>query len=337
MNMGAYVFRHSDAETPLAEALNAGMVANLCALCKDPPFAGNTAGYDQAMNPQWSRVLKRFTDSLAGRGKSPLTIRKYERQVYRFSKWLDGRKVLDATRVDVDDFAGHLMRQGLKGSTRAGYLASLSTFYEWAIFAGLTDSNPVSELTDRPRAEDPKARPIPDSALERALAAAVDDTTMRLWLLLGAHAGLRCMEIAGLGRSDLVEDHTGFTAIRVTGKGRHHRAVPIAGRLPRELAAADAADELPLRGPVFVDRRGEPFSAERVSRRINRFLHGTVGLDSEWTAHTLRHYYGSKLYEKCKDLYQVQKALGHSALQTSAIYAKFNNQSLADTVGDTFG
>lgn len=50
------------------------------------------------------------------------------------------------------------------------------------------------------------------------------------------------------------------------------------------------------------------------------------------TAHQLRHWFGSQLYAKTRDLRMVQEMLGHSSPTTTAIYAAFNPGDAVDAV-----
>lgn len=83
------------------------------------------------------------------------------------------------------------------------------------------------------------ARPCPDGAI-RATLDDITDERVRLAIRVGAEAGLRRMEIAGL-RRDAVEGWAGCYRLRIRGKGGHERMVPIADDLAALLLAVETA------------------------------------------------------------------------------------------------
>jgi integrase len=73
-------------------------------------------------------------------------------------------------------------------------------------------------------------------------------------------------------------------------------------------------------GHVFVDEfSGEPFAPEVISRTISGWFR-SLGLP--YTAHQLRHRFGTEAYEATSDALVVQELLGHSSPLTTAGYTK---------------
>jgi integrase len=70
--------------------------------------------------------------------------------------------------------------------------------------------------------------------------------------------------------------------------------------------------------------------AAQVSHSINPYLHDVAGTPS--TAHSLRHFYATKLYQLTKDIRLVQRALGHASVATSQIYAAPDMSQFASAV-----
>ena len=149
---------------------------------------------------------------------------------------------------------------------RYWWLSVLSCFYDWAVEAGYLRNNPVRRV-HRPRLKRMLPRPIPDAELSSALRQA--DPQMRCWLLLGALVGLRCQEMAGLDREDILEAE-GLIRV-VHGKGGHERMVP----LHAQVLGALVALPMPPAGALFRRKMGGRFDASRVSHEVNLFLRRT--------------------------------------------------------------
>lgn len=225
------------------------------------------------------------------------------------------------TGTELDDWldASHLQPR-----TRNVYVSEISTFYRWAIRHGYTSSNPAADAT-RLRAPRSHPRPISTEHLERALAAA--GPRMRAWLSLMAYAGMRCCEVAGLHAEDVLWHYSPPTLHLCHGtKGADERLVP----LSRAAEAALAAWGLPPRGPVFPRADGSgPIPASYVSKRTAEHLHD-LGLP--WTAHSLRHFFGTMVYEQTRDLRATQELMGHADPGTTTIYVALVRSNAWDTV-----
>jgi hypothetical protein len=161
-----------------------------------------------------------------------------------------------------------------------------------------------------------------DDDLARALAGASGMT--KCWLLLGAFEGLRCQEIAGLEREDVIE---GEMKLRVVhGKGRKERMLP----LHPEVLAALPALPMPLAGPLFRrPRKLDQYPPPALVVALNKYLRE---LDISSTAHTLRHWFGTAFYNQTQDLRLTQEMMGHEDPATTALYTQPDWQKTAPAV-----
>lgn len=132
------------------------------------------------------------------------------------------------------------------------------------------------------------------------------DRRVATMVRLGAQAGLRCCEICRVHRRDVTETAAGYR-LRVLGKGRKVRVIPITKALAFEILAAD--------GWLFPGQVDGHLSAAYVSKLVSR------ALPEGWTAHTLRHRFASRAYIGAdKDIRAVQELLGHASVATTQIY-----------------
>lgn len=263
------------------------------------------------------RLLGLFARDQRRRELSPATRYKARHFLERWAQWLP-HPVAEATREDIESFLDSLH---VEPRSRAAYLSHLRAFYRWATEVGEVEKDPAA-LVKRPKVRRTVPRPMSDADLHLAMTKA--SPMVRCWIALGAYAGLRVAEIAGLNRDDvLVEfyDHEGTrqrrAMLRVLGKGNKERIVPLH---PVALAALDALP-MPTSGALFRRLRcKDRYPAAQLCTELNAYLHD-IGIQS--TAHSLRHWFGTKTYQfSGADLRLVQELMGHDAITSTAVYTK---------------
>lgn len=199
----------------------------------------------------------------------------------------------------------------MKPTSRRGYISILRTFYKWAVEYGHAEKDAMARVVT-PRTPTAIPRPISEADLQLAIAVA-PTRTLRLWLLLGGAAGLRCAEIAGLLWDD-VDLQGGL--IRVTGKGDKTRTVPLVDEIVELL---HEHERFRTASPnVFTDALfDEPYAAVSVTKIMSRFFRAQ---GMEYTAHSLRHRFGTEACESSGDIRAVQELMGHSSIEQTAQY-----------------
>ena len=249
------------------------------------------------------------------RGLMPSTIERRGDMMRLFNQWL-GRDLLTATRADVDAFldSRRIAGRPISDRTRYTWISCLGCFYQWAASEGHLDLDPTARI-ERPRLRLPLPRPI--STADLTLAVTGSYSHFRPWILLGAYGGLRCAEIAGIYRDDILTD---LGLLRVTGKGNKQRLIPMHPLVSDALRAWPTPRSTM---PIFVRPDGEPWLAAQVSADGNRFLRD-LGIDA--TMHQLRHWFGTSTLKACGNLRTVQELMGHADPKTTAIYTAFCNE-----------
>jgi len=255
------------------------------------------------------------------RGVLPSSISKRDSCLRLFADWLEP-DITDATSDQIDRFLDS--RTGRNGGpisdrTRYAWISHLHAFYTWAIRHGHTDADPTLTI-DRPRLRQTVPRPISEHDLTHAIRNA--DRTMKAWLTLMAFAGLRCAEVAGLVRDDLI-DHESL--IRVVGKGRKERLVPLHPCVESAVRSAG----LPRQGRIFTHDDGTPWTPSQVSRAVRSHL-DNLGIDA--SAHQLRHRFGTRAYEASKDIRVVSELMGHSSITTTQGYVAWSQTEARSAV-----
>jgi len=203
-------------------------------------------------------------------------------------------------------------------TTRSHYVRILKGFGRWA-------ADPKRPRLDfdatagLPKIEPPKRKARPTR--EEILSALVQrvPTPQLAWILLGAYAGLRCIEISRLDRADITQDR-----IWVRGKGDKERFVPTHPQI------WEAVKDLPA-GPIAVGDAGERLTACQVAHRGNYRIMKAVG-PRVTSMHKLRHRFGTQTYDGTQDLVAVQELLGHSDPSVTRLYVEVNRDRMAAAV-----
>jgi integrase/recombinase XerC len=300
-----------------------------------------------ALPPLADVYADRFLQSLRERNASPLTVKSYAEDLAAFLTFLEQRGVLDRfpgalTRLDLRAFLSDQAGRGVGARSLARRLSGLRSFYRFLIRRKELAHSPLDGLRT------PKqARTLPkflsENEVQRLLAsmqgAGWRDARDRAILELLYCGGLRVSELAGVNLEDLDLDRG---LVRVRGKGRKERLLPVGPHAVRALSAW-----LPRRGeaafrranapaarksggaPVFVNRFGTRLDVRSVRRILDGRL-AAAGLPPGATPHTLRHSYATHMLDRGADLRSVQELLGHSSLATTQIYTHLTPSRLKE-------
>ncbi len=280
------------------------------------------------MADAWDVAISGCLDRLAfERRYSDRTLEAYERDLDALARFArsQGCEGPEGLAVEVARrFVAALSRAGLSGRSIARALSAARTLYRELD----SRANPFRGVK-APHAPRSLPQDLTVDALQGLLAQPptgeleIRDMVM-VELLYGA--GLRLSELVGLRLTDL-DFAQGL--VRVTGKGRRERLVPMG----REAEAA-LKTWLPLRpggdplGPLFPGQSGRPLGARAIQKRLALFARRR-GLATPLHPHMLRHSFASHILQSSQDLRAVQELLGHAHLSTTQIYTHLDYQQLA--------
>jgi integrase/recombinase XerC len=269
------------------------------------------------------------------RGASPHTRKAYGRDLKEFQAYLaEQRPPLALDEADAYAVRGYLGRLhgGRKPSSIARKLSSLRSFYRFlAKRHGV--ANPMT-LIDSPKHAPPLPRFLPvDEAvrlMERPRGNDVLALRNRAILEVLYGSGLRVSELVGLDMAHV--DREG-AVIRVLGKGRKHRVVPLGRKAGEALDAYVAARQELIRTPasgddaLFLSQKGRRISVRRVQQVVDQEVQ-YAGLPGRKSPHDLRHSCATHLLDSGADLRAIQELLGHTSLSTTQRYTHITVDSL---------
>ena len=276
------------------------------------------------------------------RDLSPHTVRAYLTDVASLAEHAHRMGRDRPADLDLTVLRSWLARMGTTGrarSTLARRAAAARAFTAWAHKRGLAPTDPGALLaTPKGRRHLPQVlRRDEASALLDLAAAATEDgdpVSLRDRAVLETlyASAIRVSELCGLDVDDV--DH-GRRLLRVLGKGRKERMVPLGDPARRALDAWLARGRPQLArsgsGPaLFLGARGGRLDP-RTARRV---VHAALGMSEalpDLAPHGLRHTAATHLLEGGADLRSVQELLGHATLATTQIYTHVSVDRLKAT------
>jgi len=227
-------------------------------------------------------------------------------------------------------FAAQCHRRGLAPRSIQRRLSAVRSLCRFLIREGELKRDPVADV-QAPKASKRLPVTLDADTMARLLEFRGDDSLGvrdKAIMELFYSSGLRLAELIGLDLVDLdLRDRT----VRVLGKGRKTRIVPVGGHAAAALASwlkertALAALDEPA---VFVGRNGRRLGPRIVQRRIARWAR-LQGLPEHVHPHLFRHSFASHLLESSGDLRSVQELLGHANISTTQVYTHLDFQHLA--------
>jgi len=278
--------------------------------------------------------IDRFARHLAvERNLSPHTCAAYVRDLNAFREFLAGQGGADAAALQRLDHL--LLRRYLaelhkhhQRSSLARKLSTLRTFFRYLRREGLLAANPAEGLaTPKRNSYLPKTLSVDEAAalMERGHGTSTLALRDRAILELLYSSGLRVSELTGLNVEalDLREN-----LVRVLGKGRKERIVPVGRKAHAALCAyLEARGAVGDDQPLFVNHRGGRLTPRSVQRHLKvRLL--KAGLLKDISPHALRHSFATHLLDGGADLRAIQELLGHASLSTTQRYTQVSVDQL---------
>ena len=284
--------------------------------------------------------LLEFHEHLAhAQQASEHTVRAYLNDLRQLHAWLllQRRGFDEATRDDLRAFLASLYG-GHGPATLARKQSSLRAFYQQRVRAGHLEASPAQRLVSpKQRLSLPNVVGVDDVFALLATPSGKTAAGLRdrcaLELLYGA--GLRVSELVGLSLGDLLD---GQTAVRVRGKGRKQRVLPLVEKARLALLAylgrrrellCGSTDTLAL----LLNRRGGRLSGRSVARALECYAL-VCGARRHLHPHALRHSFATHLLDMGADLRGIQELLGHTSLATTQRYTHVTAERLVQIYED---
>ncbi|WP_288317723.1 site-specific tyrosine recombinase/integron integrase [Xylanibacter caecicola] len=247
-----------------------------------------------------------------------------------------GLEPADAGIEDLRNFAASLHDIGINARSQCRILSGVRSFYRFLYLEGYVSADP-SELLESPRIGEhlPEVLSTEEvNMLEQAIDLSKWEGQRNKAIIETLFCcGLRVSELVTLKMSNLFLEER---FIRVEGKGRKERLVPISPSAIKELkywfrdrnmmTIKEGEDDY-----VFLNRRGAHLTRTMILIMIKR-LAAEAGIKKTISPHTLRHSFATALLEGGADLRAIQIMLGHEHIGTTEIYTHIDIHTLREEV-----
>ncbi|HLV56877.1 MAG TPA: site-specific tyrosine recombinase XerD [Actinotalea caeni] len=280
------------------------------------------------------------------RGLSEHTLAAYRRDLERYAGFLASRGITALDQVverDVTDYV-EALRTGsdggsaLSASSTNRAVVAVRGWHRFEVREGRCPTDPAAGVRPPGGVKRlPKAIALEDveRLLEGASAAeGVLGLRDRALVEVLYGTGARISEAVGLAVDDVDLDR-GAPSVRLFGKGRKERVVPIGGYAVEALEAYLVRGRPVLAGQgrgtptLFLNQRGNPLSRQSAWAVLQAAAE-RAGVTAHISPHTLRHSYATHLLAGGADVRVVQELLGHASVTTTQIYTLVTPDTLRE-------
>ena len=268
------------------------------------------------------------------------TVNSYLKDLKSFNDYLLKNNInfLKITRSEVQGYLKFLANKNLSNSTISRKISSLRGFYNYLIHTNLINHNVFNEI------KNPKIkRKLPNYLNYKEMREIIDSIDIktnegileRLIIEIFYATGVRVSELANIKNKDI--DLNNLT-IRIKGKGRKERIVffgDYALEALNNYYKKVYYDRKSNNDYLFIKESGEPFTIFEIENIVKNIVKN-LPIKNNVTPHTFRHTFATHLLNNGADIKTVQELLGHSNLNTTAIYTHLSNEKLREVYLKTF-
>ncbi len=266
------------------------------------------------------------------------TVEAYRNDLAHLERYMKREELTPETvrREHLEHFAATLHEHGIGPSSQARILSGVRSFFKYLQMEGYISDDP-SELLEWPHLGEHLPEVLTTEEIDR-MEAAIDlskpeGQRNKAIIEVLFSCGLRVSELTALKLSDLFMSDN---FVRIKGKGRKERLVPISAKAVKELKLWFIDRNRMNIKPgeedfVFLNRRGAHLTRTMILIMIKRCAEA-AGIEKTVSPHTLRHSFATALLKGGADLRAIQMMLGHESISTTEIYTHVDMTTLRQEI-----
>ena len=280
------------------------------------------------------KQLELFFDFLENEKKlSNNTLQSYKRDLKQFKQYLEYKEI-HYNRIDeniIKEYIKELEEEGKKPSTISRCIASIRSFYQFAIRKGKMKFDPT-EHVQSPKIEKRVPNVLTAKEVELLLEQPKDVDLKgkrdKAMLEFAYATGMRVTEIISLDVDDVNLDE-GFVTCHNGGKQRNIPLGKIALSAVKEYI--EEARDILIRDEnetaLFVNINGKRLTRQGFWKII-KYYKEQAHISKDITPHVLRHSFATHLLQNGADLKAIQVMLRHSDISSTQIYMQFQDEEI---------
>lgn len=291
--------------------------------------------------------LEDFFASLTREDLAPTTVRAYRADLRDFTRWFaatngDTAAMESITQADLSAYRQHMREdRRLRPSTVNRRIEALRRLCRWAHRKKILREDPSGSMKPVRQVRRRCPRHLKREEVHAVLRAAgmsLPSQRKRNYALMQCllQTGLRVGEVPALRVDDaVIRDRAG--SLRVTGKGRKERELPLNAAVRRALREyLDTRGALEPHEPLFASSRGKRMSVRTLQHTVDGLVRRAGIARIPVSAQTLRHTFAMQfLKDHPGELEKLAALLGHESLEATAIYTRPSFEDLAESVEDS--
>lgn len=282
-----------------------------------------------------TEVVSKFINHLEiEKNYSKYTILNYKKDLKEFIVFLKKETINNFNDIDyklLRFYLNDMFNKKYSSKTVSRHLSTLRTFFKFLKREGIIKSNPMI-LISNPKEEKKLPTYLNYKELENILD--IPDKTSVIGLRdacileLLYSTGIRVGELVNIKVGDIDFSQN---RIKILGKGNKERYV-LFGNKCKDLLNEYLTNSRPKLSKqknenLFLNQRGTGISIRTTEKMVDDTVKRS-SIKSHVSPHTLRHTFATHMLDNGADLNSVSELLGHSNLNTTAIYTHVSNERL---------
>lgn len=261
------------------------------------------------------------------------TLQSYKRDIAQYQEYIDKNNIKYGTANEntIKDYLVYLQENGKKTSTVSRNLASIRSFYQYAVRVKDVEGDPTINVQS-PKIEKRIPNILSTKEVELLLEQPTDTDLKgirdKAMLEFAYATGMRVTEIISLNISD-INIKEGYVICKT---GIKQRTIPL-GAISLQalknyveesrpyLIKSDEAESL------FVNINGKRLTRQGFWK-IVKYYKDQAHIEKEITPGVLRHSFATHLLQNGADLKSIQTMLGHSDISSTQVYMQFQDEGI---------